>query len=262
MNTNILDAAAALSDGALLARIDALARSERETTTELVAHLAALEIRPSAYAARGYGTLFDYCTQALGLSEDAACNRIGAARTCRQFPIVLELLANGSITLTTIRILQPHLTAANHAAVLARAANQKRGEIELLAAELEPRPDVRSSVRKLPIRAESALWPAAESRSLDGDGSPSIAADCGSARVPVPSPGECTAPTTADTPGDLSRQGHAWQAHRGPPRNDPSSGPGHRTAIGCSSRWARTRTTTSGVSRTSFAARSRMAIQA
>jgi hypothetical protein len=207
MNTNILDAAAALSDGALLARIDALAGSERETTAELVAHLAALENRPSAHAARGYGTLFDYCTQALGLSEDAACNRIGAARACRQFPVVLELLANGSITLTTIRILQPHLTPQNHAAVLARAASQKRGEIERLAAELNPKPDVASSVRKLPTRAESAPWPVVESRSADGDGSPSIANDCLSAMVTVPGPGESPAPMVTDTAGEPSRPG-------------------------------------------------------
>jgi hypothetical protein len=205
MTTTILDAAVGLSDRDLLEQIETLAVSERETTAELVAHLAALEIRPSAHAARGYGRLYDYCTQALRLSEDAACNRIGAARTCRRFPLVLELLANGSITLTTIRILQPHLTAENHAAVLARAANQKRGQIEMLAAELAPRPDVVSSVRKVPIRAESELWPTAESRSADGDGSPSIANDCLSAMVTVPGPGESTAPVTTDTPGHSSR---------------------------------------------------------
>jgi hypothetical protein len=207
MRTNILDAAVALSDLDLLARIETLAGREREASAELVAHLAALENRPSAHAARGYGTLFDYCTQALGLSEDAACNRIGAARACRQFPVVLELLANGSITLTTIRILQPHLTPQNHAAVLARAANQKRGEIERLAAELNPKPDVASSVRKLPIRAESAPWPVVESRSAGGDGSPSIANDCLSAMVTVPGPGECPAPMVTDTAGEPSSPG-------------------------------------------------------
>ena len=207
MITTILDAAVALSDHDLLERIETLAVSERETTVELVAHLAALEIRPSAHAARGYGRLFDYCTQALRLSEDAACNRIGAARTCRRFPIVLELLANGSITLTTIRILQPHLTADNHAAVLARAANQKRGQIERLAAELAPRPDVASSVRKLPVRADSAPWPTAESRSADGEGSPSIANPWLSAVVTAPDPGDGMGPMTTDTSGHPSRPG-------------------------------------------------------
>ena len=78
--------ASGLSDHDLLARIAALAGKERETSAELVAHLAALDARPSLYAAQGHGSLFSYCTQVLRLSEDAACNRIDAARACRRFP--------------------------------------------------------------------------------------------------------------------------------------------------------------------------------
>ena len=80
MNTNMLALASGLSDQDLLARVGALAGMEREATAELVAHLAALDDRPSLYAAGGYGSLFSYCTQALRLSEDATCNRIEAAR--------------------------------------------------------------------------------------------------------------------------------------------------------------------------------------
>jgi hypothetical protein len=43
MNTNILAAADGLSDQGLLARLGALAARERETSAELVAHLAALD---------------------------------------------------------------------------------------------------------------------------------------------------------------------------------------------------------------------------
>jgi hypothetical protein len=120
MKISTLDIALALSDRDLLARVEALAGAERETTVELVAHLAALEMRPSLYAAPAYGSLFDYCTQALRLSDDAACSRIRAARTCRSFPMVLELLSSGAVSLTTVRLLQPHLTAENHQVVLAR----------------------------------------------------------------------------------------------------------------------------------------------
>jgi hypothetical protein len=47
-------------------------------------------------------------------------------------------------------MLGPHLTLENHEAVLARASGRSRREIEALVAELAPRPDVPSSVRKLP----------------------------------------------------------------------------------------------------------------
>jgi hypothetical protein len=83
MKKSILATAFGLSDQDLLARLSVLAGNERESTVELIAHLAALDSRPALYAAQGYGSLFAYCTQALRLSEDAACNRIEAARACR-----------------------------------------------------------------------------------------------------------------------------------------------------------------------------------
>jgi len=149
MKINILATAVALSDHDLLARLDALAGQDRETSAEIVGHLAALEMRPALYAAQGYGSLFGYCTHALRLSEDSACNRIAAARACRRFSAILDLRASGSMTLTGVRLLAPHLTGDNHDAVLARGANGTRRQLEALAAELAPRPDVVASVRKL-----------------------------------------------------------------------------------------------------------------
>jgi hypothetical protein len=150
MNTNILALASGLSDQDLLARIAALAGKEREASVDLVAHLAELDTRSSLYAAHGHGSLFTYCTEVLRLSEDAACNRIYAARACRRFPVILDALASGALSLTSVRMLSPHLTPENHEAVLARASGRSRREIEALVAELAPRPDVPSSVRKLP----------------------------------------------------------------------------------------------------------------
>jgi hypothetical protein len=152
MNTNILLTASALSDQELLRRLERLAGNEREASAELVAHLAALDSRPSLFAAQGYGSLFRYCTQALRLSEDAACNRIDAARACRRFPLILDLLASGSLSLTSVRLLGPHLTAENHESVVAKARDRRRREIEALVAELAPRPDIPSTVRKVPCR--------------------------------------------------------------------------------------------------------------
>ena len=153
MNTNMFASASGLSDHDLLDRIVALAGRERETSAELVAHLAVLEARPSLYAALGHGSLFSYCTQTLRLSEDAACNRIDAARACRRFPVILDRLASGAVSLTTVRMLRPHLTPENHEAVLAEASGRSRPDVLELIARLAPRPDVPSSVRRLPSAA-------------------------------------------------------------------------------------------------------------
>src|SRR5438128_2365054 len=159
MNTNVLATAAALSDQDLLTRLSALAGKERETMAELLAHLATLDERPNVYAAQGYGSLYAYCTQALRFSEDAACNRIESARVCRRFPVVLDLLASGEMSLTSVRLIRRHLTPENHAAVLAQAKGRTREEIEILVATLAPQRDARSLVRKLPT-AEVLTVPA------------------------------------------------------------------------------------------------------
>jgi hypothetical protein len=91
------------------------------------------------------------------LSEDAACNRTVAVRACRRFPVILESLASGEISLTSVRLLHQHLTPENHHDILARAAGRSLRAIETLVAEIAPRPDVPTSVRKLPAPAMRSL---------------------------------------------------------------------------------------------------------
>jgi 5-methylcytosine-specific restriction endonuclease McrA len=155
MMTNILATAATLSDDALLARVQLLAGRERQSTAELTAHLAELDTRP-ILVAEGY-SLFTYCTKRLGLSEDAACTRIEVARAARRFPVILDRLGEGSLSLTAIRLLAPHLTADNHQEVLEAAGRRSKREVEVLVARLAPRPELPSSVRKLPDRTPAPM---------------------------------------------------------------------------------------------------------
>jgi hypothetical protein len=150
MKTDILAAAEALSDHELLAHIDRLAGRARNAITELVAHLAVLLGRPSLYAAKGYGSMFDYCTQALKLSEDAACNRIETAKACRRFPVLLHHLDSGAMTLSSIRLLGRYLTHENQEAAIERAKGCTIDEVKVLIAQIAPKPDVPTSMRKLP----------------------------------------------------------------------------------------------------------------
>jgi hypothetical protein len=158
MNTHILIAARALSDADLLSRLADLARRERDTTAELVAHLAEMEVR-QLYLAEGYRSLFKYCTEALRLSEHAAYNRIEAARVAQDFPVVLDRLADGSINVTTLSLVAAHLTQENHLDVLAAAAGRSKREVEVVVARLAPRSDVAASVRKLPETSPARTLP-------------------------------------------------------------------------------------------------------
>lgn len=147
--TNIFPVFTSLADSELLTEVARVAACERKTTTHLVALLAELDAR-RLYLGQGCSSLFTYCTEVLHLSEHAAYNRIQAARAARRFPLILERLADGSIHLTAVRLLEPHLTSENHRNVLDAAQHKSKREIELLIARLHPQPDVRPSVRKLP----------------------------------------------------------------------------------------------------------------
>ena len=149
METNLLTLAFQLSDDALLAKVTLLSESSRSVEVELIAHLAVLDQR-QRYRAEGSGTLFRYCTDVLRFSESAAYQRIKACRAVRRFPVILDRLADCSVNLTTVRLLAPHLTAANHEAVLAEAAGMRKRQVEKLVARLAPKPDVPSTFRKLP----------------------------------------------------------------------------------------------------------------
>jgi hypothetical protein len=146
---------AALSDQNLLTAVKDLVRSERQATAHLIASLMELDIR-RLYLSEGCSSLFTYCTKVLHLSEHAAYGRIEAARAARRFPMILELLADGSITLTTVTLLAPHLTPNNYSAVLNAAQYKSKREVERQVASLHPRPDVPSSIRKQPTMNSSA----------------------------------------------------------------------------------------------------------
>jgi hypothetical protein len=99
------------------------------------------------------------------LSEDAACNRIEVAKLCARFPPIPDLLAVGSVTMASVRLLGKHLTDDNYRDVLERARGLTREQVAELIAEIAPRPDVPSTMRKLP--APTASEEATPSRTAD-----------------------------------------------------------------------------------------------
>ena len=139
---------ARLGDRELLETTKRLAAIERSCTVDVIGALAEVESR-KLHLRDGYSSMFDYCTRALHFSEHAAYGRIEASRLARRFPLILELLCDGSITLTTIGLLAPHLTEANHIDLLSIAKHKSKRKVEELVARRYPRPDVAASVRKL-----------------------------------------------------------------------------------------------------------------
>jgi len=149
MLADLLAALRRLADAELAGCVQAAAAGERCATASLVAHLAELGTRDVALR-EGFGSLFVYCRDTLGLAEGDVYNRIETARAARRFPVILDLLAEGAVNLTSVRLLAPHLTEENHRRVLESARGKRKLQVEEIAARLAPVPDVPSFVRRLP----------------------------------------------------------------------------------------------------------------
>jgi hypothetical protein len=142
---------AVLDDAALRLQTRALVVKQCETTAELLAVLAEVDLR-RAYADWGHPSMHSFCTDELGMSDDVAYNSVNVARCSRVFPVILDELKAGRLHLSGLRMLSPHLTQENHLEVLAEARGKTKAQLDLLIARLAPRPPVPDSIRKLPQR--------------------------------------------------------------------------------------------------------------
>ena len=179
---------ASLSDGDLIIELRRLANCEREATVRLIEVLGEVDAR-RLFLAEGCSSLFTYCTHVLHMSEHAAYGRIEAARAARRWPVLLDMLADGSLHLTAVTLLSRHLTAENHRELFTAARHKSKREIEEIIAALRPQPEVPPTVRKMPTPRPSSE----DGNMLKRTESPSPVADPiplleSPDRVPVPSP--------------------------------------------------------------------------
>ena len=151
MHEQLLLAASKLSTDALFAHIQTLALRERDATVELVAHLAELIGRKTDLGA-GWGPVYEHLRAHLHLSEDAAYNRVAAARAVRRFPVILDHLAAGRVNVATVKVLAPVLTDENHVGLLKEARHRRKAEVEIIVARVAPRAETPGTIRRLPAR--------------------------------------------------------------------------------------------------------------
>ena len=142
-----------LTDDQLLAETKRLVARERTATAAVLRSLMEIDSR-RLYLREGCASLFTYCTQVLHLAEAAAYNRIEAARAARRFPGVLVAVEDGSLTLTSVRLLAPHFTVDNCRELIDRARHKSKRDVELLVAAVAPRAPVATVVRRLPDRPQ------------------------------------------------------------------------------------------------------------
>ena len=155
MDTNSRSTLSALSPLQLLNHLDDLVRRDRRMTAEMLGVIAEVD-RRKLWAAQAFPSMFEFCVKRFRMSEAVSGKRIWAARTARRFPVIFAMVARGELHLSTIHQLAKHLTDDNHLALLQRATHKTSREIELLVAEIAPKPDVPSRIRALPRRQETS----------------------------------------------------------------------------------------------------------
>jgi hypothetical protein len=175
---------ARMTDDALVEATKRAAEIERKATGELLALLIEFE-RRALHLALGYSSLFAYCTRALLMSEQAAYKRITAARAAARHPRIIEDIGEGALTLSSVRILAPHLTVENADALLDAARHKSTREVEQLIAAVHPQPDIPASVRALPTADPGLL---ALEVGPPTDAAPTVIAPPASAPRPVLAP--------------------------------------------------------------------------
>ncbi len=129
-----------LSERQLLTRFGDLVRQDQRHTAALLVAIAEIDER-KLWAKHACPSMFAFCVERFHMSESVTAKRIWAARTARRFPVILQMVARGELHLSAIMQLAKHLTNENHRGLLARARHKSSREIDLLVAELAPRPD-------------------------------------------------------------------------------------------------------------------------
>ncbi len=174
-----------LSDDALVTRLDGLVGTYRETTAELLAHIAEMDAR-KLFRLHACSSMFAYATTRLRLAESTAYKHIHVGRLARRFPVILEMFEAGEVHLSSLLLLAPRLTDENHQALLAEVRNKTKRQVEGLLAERFPKPPVPEAIRKLPA-------PRAQTGSED--------ATSADAATPAPDAGKAAAlPLRSSTP--------------------------------------------------------------
>jgi hypothetical protein len=121
---------------------------EHRAVADVVEYLVEID-RRRLYLEDACPSLYVFCVERLGYSEDAALKRIRVARLAAQLPRVLDELRTGAIQLTGLLMLAPHLNEDNADALLTEARGKSRSKLEQLLARWLPRPDVPPSVQLL-----------------------------------------------------------------------------------------------------------------
>lgn len=138
-----------LDDEALRRDLRFLAQREHHSLATLLIHLGEYDRRRLSEE-EGYQSTYSYCVKCLGYDEGGAYRRIHAARVCKRYPHILNLILSGELSLSSLLLLSPVLTDANQEELISHARGKSKRELETHLATLDPRPSSPDAFHRVP----------------------------------------------------------------------------------------------------------------
>ena len=135
-----------IDDATLLGRLHQLVSRERAGVATLLVHLAEVEAR-KLHVAAGYSSMFDYCLREFRWTEQTTVKRLRAARCAREYPVILDAIADGRLNVSGVVMLKPNLQPESADELLGQAFGKSRAELELLLATRAPKAAVPTKIR-------------------------------------------------------------------------------------------------------------------
>ncbi len=133
-----------MSSSSIHARAVDVARRYRKCEIELIEVLQEVDAG-RVFTCLGYPSLFKYCCEALGLSEEVTYAFIGVARKARAVPALQEELRSGRLSVSKAKRIVPVLNQSNQSEWLKLASTASKREIEKRVARAAPRTSDRLS---------------------------------------------------------------------------------------------------------------------
>lgn len=110
----------------------------KRAEADLISVLQEVEMA-HVFVTLGYMSLFNYCVQALGLSESVASNFVTVARKAREVPVLQSAIQAGELSVSKARKIAPVLTLANQEEWVEKAKILSTRKLEEEVARVAPR---------------------------------------------------------------------------------------------------------------------------
>lgn len=102
----------------------------------------------------GFTSMFNYCVQALGLTESVAANFVTVARKAREVPVLQSAIQSGSLSVSKARKIAPVLTLENQDEWVEKAKILSTRKLEEEVARVAPR---EAAPERIKVVAEDRL---------------------------------------------------------------------------------------------------------